>query len=88
MARDGKMMAVPVNAVSGAKPTFEAGAPVALFATAMLTFGEGVRPQYQYDVTADGTGLSPRESNHFTGAHRAAQRSGVAGFAAFLCDLL
>jgi Tol biopolymer transport system component len=55
VAPDGKMMAVPVNAKTGAKPTFEAGVPVALFATSMLSTGEGLRPQYQYDVTADGS---------------------------------
>ncbi len=55
VSRDGKMMAVPVNATAGAKPTFDAGVPVALFATSMLSTGDGTRPQYQYDVTADGS---------------------------------
>ena len=54
VAPDGKMMAAPVNALTGAKPSLEAGAPVALFATTMRSNTETSRPQYQYDVTADG----------------------------------
>jgi hypothetical protein len=54
VAADGKMMAVPVNAVAGATPSFEAGVPVALFETNMLSNTANNRPVYQYDVTADG----------------------------------
>jgi eukaryotic-like serine/threonine-protein kinase len=51
-AADGKMMAVPVKAVPGPKPTFEAGVPVALFDAHMAsTSGIGL---FEYDVTADG----------------------------------
>lgn len=54
---DGKMMAVPVKAsapaVTGAaKPTFEAGAPVALFDAHMVN--AGASNSFEYDVTADG----------------------------------
>jgi len=51
-AADGKMMAVPVKAVPGAKPSFEAGAPVALF-DAHMRHSSG-STGYAYDVTADG----------------------------------
>ena len=54
VALDGKMMAVPVNATTGAKPISEVGVPVALFATTILSNGTGARTQYQYDVSADG----------------------------------
>lgn len=54
VAPDGKMMAVPVNATTGAKPISEAGVPVALFATTILSNGTGARPQYQFEVSADG----------------------------------
>ena len=51
------MMAVPVKAstpiaAGGAKPTFEAGAPVALFDAHMVSSGTAV--VFEYDVTADG----------------------------------
>jgi eukaryotic-like serine/threonine-protein kinase len=51
-AADGKLMAVPVKAVLGAKPSFDAGAPEALFDAHMVhsTGGTG----FAYDVTADG----------------------------------
>jgi hypothetical protein len=50
-AADGKMMGVPVKAASGPKPSFEAGAPVALFDAHMV-----FNPinNFEYDVTADG----------------------------------
>jgi serine/threonine protein kinase len=49
-AADGKMMAVPViKAVAGAKPSFEAGTPIALFDAHMVNV-----VGFQYDVTADG----------------------------------
>jgi Tol biopolymer transport system component len=51
-AADGKMMAVPVKAVVGTRPSFEAGAPVALFDAHMVHTGND--SQLQYDVTADG----------------------------------
>ncbi len=48
-AADGKMTAVPIKAIAGAKPFFEAGAPVALFDAHMVhVLG------FEYDVTADG----------------------------------
>jgi serine/threonine protein kinase len=49
MAMDGKMMAVPVKAAAGVKPSFEAGTPVALFDAHIAHSGGG-----EYDVTADG----------------------------------
>ena len=49
-AADGKMMAVSVN---GAKPSFEAGAPLALF-DAHMAHNE-IDTQLQYDVNKDGT---------------------------------
>jgi hypothetical protein len=52
-AADRKMMAVSVKAVAGAKPSFEAGTPVALFAAHMVHIGaDGL---FQYDVSADGS---------------------------------
>ena len=51
-AADGKMMAVPVKAITGSKPTFEAGTPVALFDAHMVRSANASR--IQYDVTADG----------------------------------
>jgi len=51
-AADGKMMAVPVKAVAGPKPSFEAGTPAALFDAHMATnVNSGL---FEYDVTADG----------------------------------
>lgn len=44
----------PVKAVAGARPSFEAGAPVALFDSNIVATAEGMPPDYQYDVTADG----------------------------------
>jgi Tol biopolymer transport system component len=51
-AADGKMMAVPVKAVLGPKPSLEVGAPVALFDAHMVH--DGIDTLFQYDVTADG----------------------------------
>jgi Tol biopolymer transport system component len=51
-AADGKMMAVPVKAITGAKPSFEAGAPVALFDAHIAHSTSGAL--FEYDVTADG----------------------------------
>jgi len=51
-AADGKMMAVSVKAVTGSKPSFEAGAPVPLFDAHMVHLGVDVN--FEYDVTADG----------------------------------
>lgn len=52
-AADGKLMAVPVlKAVPGAKPEFEAGAPIALFDAHIARSTSGVLPLY--DVTKDG----------------------------------
>ena len=51
-AADGNMMAVAVKAVSGPKPSFEAGTPVPLFAVHMAHIGAGTN--FEYDVTADG----------------------------------
>jgi eukaryotic-like serine/threonine-protein kinase len=48
---EGKMMAVPVKAIAGPKPSFEPGTPVALFDAHLDTAGLAVR----YDVTLDGT---------------------------------
>ena len=49
---DGKITAVPVKAVAGLKPSFEPGAPVALFESHI---GEGSgHVAFQYDVTANG----------------------------------
>ena len=50
VAADGKMMAVPVKAAAGAKPSFEAGAPVALFDAHMPVY----TASFQYDVSGDG----------------------------------
>jgi hypothetical protein len=46
------MMAVAVKAYAGAKPSFEAGTPVALFDARMAHNGGDVN--FEYDVTADG----------------------------------
>jgi Tol biopolymer transport system component/predicted Ser/Thr protein kinase len=51
-AADGKMMAVPVIAVLGAKPSFEAGAPVALFDAHIMQSPGSLG--FGYEVTADG----------------------------------
>jgi serine/threonine protein kinase/Tol biopolymer transport system component len=51
-AADGKMMAVPVKAAAGPKPSFEAGTPVALFDAHMVHRPAG--GLIEYDVTADG----------------------------------
>jgi Tol biopolymer transport system component len=51
-AADGKMMAVPVKAIEGVKPSFEPGAPVALFDTSMARTPGDVH--FEYDVTSDG----------------------------------
>jgi eukaryotic-like serine/threonine-protein kinase len=51
-AADGKLMAVPVKSGSGIKPSFEAGAPVALFEAHMSHIGNDTL--FEYDVTADG----------------------------------
>jgi hypothetical protein len=52
LAADGKMMAVPVKAAAGARPSFEAGAPVALFDAHMV--GSANTTLFEYDVIADG----------------------------------
>ena len=52
-AVDGKMMAVPVTARAGAKPAFEAGAPVPLF-DAHMVHAVNFTEVFEYDVTADG----------------------------------
>jgi Tol biopolymer transport system component len=51
-ATDGKMMAVPVKAVTGPKPSFEVGAPVPLFVAHMAHPTPDLL--FEYDVTADG----------------------------------
>ncbi len=51
-AADGKMMAVPVKAAVGARPFFEADAPVPLFDAHIVSFQNDT--QFQYDVTSDG----------------------------------
>jgi len=51
-AADGKMMAVAVKAVTGVKPSFEAGAFVPLFDAHMVR--PGVDLNFKYDVTGDG----------------------------------
>jgi hypothetical protein len=48
-AADGKMMAVPVKAVAGASPSFDAGTPLALFDAHMVTSVD-----FSYDATSDG----------------------------------
>jgi hypothetical protein len=47
---DGKMNAVTVKAVSGAKPSFEASAPLPLFDAHIVD----IPVAFEYDVTADG----------------------------------
>jgi hypothetical protein len=51
-AADEKIMAVPVKASFGAKPSFEAGAPVALFDAHTVHWANDFA--FEYDVTADG----------------------------------
>ena len=51
-AADGKMMAVAVKAVTGPKPSFEAGAPVPLFDAHIVH--PNIDVNMEYDVTADG----------------------------------
>ena len=51
-AADGKMMAVPVKAIAGTKPSFEAATPVALFDAHMVH--SPTNNLIQYDVTTDG----------------------------------
>lgn len=46
------MMAVPVKAVTGIKPSFEPGSPVALFDAHMASSAND--NLFEYDVTADG----------------------------------
>ena len=52
IASDGKMMAVPVKAAPGVKPSLEAGVPAALFDAHDASDEEF---DYEYDVTADGS---------------------------------
>ena len=52
-APDGKMTAVPVKAVSGAKPSLDVGVPAALFDSHIEPRGP-VDLTWRYDVTADG----------------------------------
>ena len=51
-AADGKMMAVPVKAIAGAKYSFEAGTPVALFDAHLAS--SPANNVFEYDVTSDG----------------------------------
>jgi Tol biopolymer transport system component len=51
VAAEGKMLAVPVKAVVGTRPSFEVETPVALF-DAHITYG--YNPFFEYDVTEDG----------------------------------
>jgi hypothetical protein len=51
-AADGKMMAVLVKAVTGPKPSFEAGAPVPLFDAHTVHPGRDLN--FECDVTAHG----------------------------------
>jgi hypothetical protein len=48
----GVFKTVPVKETAGAKPTFEAGAPVTLFDAHMVNSGSAVI--FEYDVTAEG----------------------------------
>ena len=50
IAADGMMMAVPVKAAPGAKPSLEAGVPLALFDAHAVNDG-----WFEYDVAADGS---------------------------------
>jgi Tol biopolymer transport system component len=52
VSADGKMMAVPVKAMAGAKPFFEPGTPQPLFEAHLAQFG--AIPLFEYDVAADG----------------------------------
>jgi len=45
-------MAVAVKAIAGARPSFEAGTPVALFDAHMVH--SAIAARFEYDVTADG----------------------------------
>jgi serine/threonine protein kinase len=49
---DGKMMAVPVKAVAGTKPSLEVGSPLPLFDTHLVQVNNN--QWFEYDVTADG----------------------------------
>jgi hypothetical protein len=51
-AADGKMTAVPVKAIPGARPSFEPGAPLALFDAHMASATDNLL--FEYDVAADG----------------------------------
>lgn len=52
VSADGKMMAVPVKATTGAPPSFEAGAPQPLFDAHLAP--SPVNDVFEYDVAADG----------------------------------
>ena len=52
VAADGKMMAVAVKPVVGARASFEAGSPVELFDAHIVNSGNG--NLFEYDVTSDG----------------------------------
>ncbi len=65
IAADGKMMSVPVKALAGSKPSFEAGTPAALFDVHIAPSAGNL---FEYDVTADGK----RFLIHTTGASDAA----------------
>jgi serine/threonine protein kinase len=52
VAADGKMMAVAVKPVAGARASFEAGSPVELFDAHIVNSGNG--NLFEYDVTSDG----------------------------------
>src|SRR5665213_2621561 len=52
IAADGKMMSVPVKALAGSKPSFEAGTPAALFDARIAP--SPINNLFEYDVTADG----------------------------------
>jgi hypothetical protein len=52
-AADGKMMAVPIKAVTGPKPSLESGVPVPLFESHIIATPQ-TNGVFQYDVTPDG----------------------------------
>jgi Tol biopolymer transport system component len=52
-AADGKMMAVPITAITGQKPSFQRGTPVPLFESHILATPQ-TNGVFQYDVTGDG----------------------------------
>jgi hypothetical protein len=52
-AADGKMMAVPITAITGEKPSFQAGTPAPLFESHILATPQ-TNGVFQYDVTSDG----------------------------------